>query len=172
MKKHFYLLAVLSVAFAFQTASAQSQAEKEKAAFIANAHVLEKKPFDPNARDVRAWGFKWVADTDQVTVGLCGTIMMLIPEKKNKYKAELLMQQTFGMAAFKLENPDKKNDEKAAQLAGFESMLRTYEVMVAQDEKAKNSDMDALLAKQKSGELKAVLDAAFDAGHCEVKGSN
>jgi hypothetical protein len=82
------------------------------------------------------------------------------------------MQQTFGMAVFKLENPDKKNDEKAAQLAGFESMLRTYEVMVAQDEKAKNPEMDALLAKQKSGELKAVLDAAFDAGHCGSKVSN
>jgi len=172
MKKYPFLLALVGVALAFQTAQAQSQAEKEKATFINNSRLLEKKPFDQNAGDARTWGFKWVADTDQVIVGLCGSIMMLIPEKKNKFKAELLMQQTFGMAVFKLENPDKTSDEKSAQLAGFESMLRAYEVMVAQNEKAKNAEMDALLAKQKSGELEGVLDAAFDAGHCGSKSGN
>jgi hypothetical protein len=50
--------------------------------FISNARLLEKNPFDPNARDARAAGFKWVADTDQVSVGICGGTMILIPEKK------------------------------------------------------------------------------------------
>jgi hypothetical protein len=70
------------------------------------------------------------------------------------------MQFSFGMAIFKLENPDKKNDENAANLAGLESMLRTYEAMVAENEKAKNAELDALLAKRGNDELKTVVDAA------------
>ncbi|HMT07419.1 MAG TPA: hypothetical protein PKA82_05395 [Pyrinomonadaceae bacterium] len=92
--------------------------------------------------------------------------MKLNPEKKNKFKGELLMQMTFGMAVFKLENPDKKDDEKAATLAGVESMLRTYAVMLSENEKAKNTELDNLVAKEKSGELKALVDATFDAGKC------
>ena len=151
--------------------SAQSKAEKERSTFISNSKRLEKNPFDPNAEAARAAGFKWVTDTDQVTVGMCGAVMLLIPQKKNKFKSELLMQFTLGMAVFKLENADRKEDEKAAQLAGVESMLRTYEVMVTENEKARNTELDALVAKQKSGGLKAVVDAAFDSGKCEVKGS-
>src|SRR5262245_52310671 len=101
----FLALALFIFGFTAQNLVAQSQKEKERDSFISNAKLLERKPFDPNAADARTWGFKWVVDTDQVSVGLCGTIMKLIPEKKNKFKAELLMQQTFGMAVFKLENP-------------------------------------------------------------------
>jgi hypothetical protein len=65
---------------AAQTVIAQSKAEKDRASFISNSKLLEKKPFDPNAGALRNWGFKWVADTDQVTVGLCGSTLQLIPE--------------------------------------------------------------------------------------------
>ncbi len=171
MRKLSFFLVLIALSLAAQTVTAQSKAEKDRAAFISNTKLLEKKPFDPNASATRNWGFKWVADTDQVTVGLCGSMLQLIPEKKNKFKGELLMQMTFGMAAFKLENPDKKNDEKAAQLAGVESMLRAYEAMLVENEKAKNAELDALGTKQKSGDLKAVVDAAYASGKCDVKGS-
>jgi hypothetical protein len=81
------------------------------------------------------------------------------------------MQMTFGMAVFKLENPEKKDDEKAAQLAGVESMLRAYETMLAENEKARNTELDSLVTKQKNGELKAIVDAAYVSGKCDVKGS-
>lgn len=171
MKKLSFLLIVIMLSLAAQTVAAQSKAEKDRASFISNTKLLEKKPFDPNADVARTWGFKWVADTDQVTVGLCGSIMQLIPEKKNKFKAELFMQMTFGMAVFKLENPDKKDDENAANLAGIESMLRAYGVMLVENDKAKNADLDSLVTKQKNGELKAVIDAAYASGKCVVKGS-
>jgi len=164
-------LIIITLSLAAQTVAAQSKAEKDTASFISNTKLLEKKPFDPNAGAARNWGFKWVADTDQVTVGLCGSMMKLIPEKKNKFKGELLMQMTFGMAIFKLENPDKKDDEKAAQFAGVESMLRAYEAMFVENEKAKNAELDSLVTKQRNGELKAVVDAAYESGNCEVKGS-
>jgi len=171
MRKLSFVLFIFTLAFAAQTAAAQSKAEKDKASFISNTRLLEKKPFDPNAGIARQWGFKWVADTDQVTVGLCGSIMELNPEKKNRFKAELTMQMMFGMAVFKLENPDKKNDESASNLAGIESMLRAYEAMLAENEKAKNTELDTLVTKQKSGDLKAVVDTAYASGKCGVKSS-
>jgi hypothetical protein len=160
MNKLTIILTVLFIGLTMQNIFAQTQKEKERATFISNAKLLEKKPFDPNAQVARESGFKWVADTDEVSVTLCSDIMKLIPEKKNKFKGELLMQFTFGVAVFKLENPDKKNDENAANLAGIESMLRTYQVMLKENEKAKNVDLDSLVVKQNNNELKAVVDAA------------
>ncbi|HEY0427289.1 MAG TPA: hypothetical protein VGC76_05745 [Pyrinomonadaceae bacterium] len=160
MRRFTILSTLLIVGLTAQFAFAQSQKEKDKAAFISNTRLLEKKPFDPNADAARKWGFQYITDTDDVSVVLCSGTMKLIPEKKNKFKGELLMQFTFGMAVFKLENPDKKDDENAAQLAGLESMLRAYEAMIAANEKAKNAELDDLLVKRGSDGLKTLVEAA------------
>ena len=159
MKKLSIIFALLIVALTTQIAFAQSKKEKDRTSFINNTRLLEQKPFDPNASAARTWGFRWVVETDEVSVAMCSDTMKLIPEKKNKYKAELLMQLTFGMAVFKLENPDKKSDENAAQLAGLESVLKTYEVMVAEKSDAKNAELDALLVKRDNGELKTLVES-------------
>lgn len=169
MKTTLFVFAVaLLLGLNFQSADAQSKAAQD---FLVNAKLLEKRPFDPNAKAVREGGFLWLVETKDVSVSLCSGTMKLIPDKKNKFKSELTMQLTFGMAVFKLENPAMKSDEKAAQLAGIESMLRTYEVMLKENEKARNADLDLLLTKQENGELKATVDAAFDAGKCGAGGS-
>lgn len=165
MKKLLIIFTLLVVALCSQVVLAQSQKEKDRASFISNTKLLEKKPFDPNAPTARSWNFKWVSDTDEVSIVLCSELMKIVPEKKNKFKAELFFQLTFGIAVFKLENPDQKTDEAAATLAGIESMLRTYEVMVGENEKAKNAELDAMLAKRANGGLQAVAEA----GKCESK---
>lgn len=159
MKRTIFTLAILLIAFAAQTSFSQSKAQ-EVSTFLTNAKLLEKKPFDPAAKDVREQSFRWVIETDQVSVSMCSDVMKLLPEKKNKFKGELLLQMTFGMAVFKLENPDKKTDEVAASLAGIESMLRTYETMLAENPKAKNDELDALVAKRAAGTLAAVVEGA------------
>jgi hypothetical protein len=166
MNKLSIIFALLIVGLTAQLAFAQSPKEKARATFISNAKLLEKKPFDPQAEAVRKQGFLYVAETDEVSVVVCSGTMKMIPEKKNKFKGELLIQLTLGMAVFKLENPDRKTDEDAAQLAGVESMLRTYEAMIAENEKAKNAELDALLVKRNNGELKALVEAA----ECGKKG--
>jgi hypothetical protein len=165
MKKITFIFALLIIALSVQVSLAQSKKEKDKKSFINNTRLLEKKPFDPNAEAARNWGFKYVADTDEISIVLCSDTMKLIPEKKNKFKAELFLQFTFGMAVFKLENPDKKDDETAAQVAGLESVLRTYEAMLAENEKAKSAGMDELIAKRDSGELQTLVEA----GNCGKK---
>jgi hypothetical protein len=165
MKRSTFIFTLLIIALTTQVIFAQSKKDKDRTSFINNTRLLEKKPFDPKAGAARQWGFKWIADTDDVSVVLCSDTMKLIPEKKNKFKAELLMQFTFGMAVFKLENPDKKDDETAAQVAGLESVLRTYEVMLAENKKAQSAGMDDLIAKRDSDELKALVEA----GDCAKK---
>ncbi len=159
----FFVLVVLVVTAQFGIA--QSQQQKDRDSFLSNAKLLEQQPFNKNARDAREWGFKWLIETDQVSVVLCSETMSLIPEKRNKFKSELTMQFTFGQAVFKLE--DKKDDEAAAQLAGIESMLRTYEKMLTENEKARNAELDGLVAKRISGELKAIVDSK----KCDSKSS-
>ena len=160
MRKLTIILAILFVGLAANITFAQSKKEKDRNSFINNAKLLEKKPFDPNANAAREWGFKWLVETDDVSVSLCSETMKLIPEKKNKFNSELLMQFTFGTAVFKLENPDKKDDETAATVAGLESALKAYEAMLAENEKAKSAGMDDLVAKRDKGELNTLVEAA------------
>lgn len=167
MKQLSLFVVCLSLLFLVQSSFGQTQAQKDRESFLVNAKLLEQQPFNKNAAAAREWGFKWLVETDQVSVVLCSDAMKLIPEKKNKFKSELLMQFTFGQAVFKLENPDQKNDEMAAQLAGVESMLRTYEKMLIENEKARNADLDALIAKRNSGELKSIVDSK----KCDSKSS-
>lgn len=132
--------------------SAQKDDKNETDTLIKAARFLEQKPFDKSAKDVRAWAIKWVIATDKVSVTVCSLLISGI-DKKYKYNGELFGQYTISMAAFKLANPDKAKDEDAAQLAGIDSTLTSYEAMVKEQPKARNAFMDDLLAKRASGAL-------------------
>jgi hypothetical protein len=92
--------------------------------------------------------------TDKVSVNACG---LLLGEKKYKYSSELFGQYTIGMGAYKLANPDKAQDEDAAQQAGIESAMTSYQAIVAEEPKAKSALMDDLLAKRSQGALAAYV---------------
>jgi hypothetical protein len=157
MKKTTLIFALfLFAGLTAQTAAAQDIPDSEN--FLRITRFLEANPFEDRAKQAREWAFLYLVETKDVSVTLCSGTMKLIPEKKNKYKSELLMQFNLGMGAFKLENPDQKDDEIAAQVAGLESMLKAYEAMVVAKPKAKNDEMDTLLAKRDSGELKAMVE--------------
>ncbi len=132
--------------------SAQKDDKNETDTLIKAARFLEQKPFDKGAKDVRAWAIRWVIATDKVSVTVCSLLISGI-DKKYKYSGEVFGQYTIGMAAFKLANPDKAKDEDAAQLAGIDSALTSYEAMVREQPKARNEFMDDLLARRASGAL-------------------
>lgn len=138
-----------SVGFARQ---GQDDGKNAPDMLIKAARLLEEKPFDKSSKDVRAWALKWVIETDKVSVKVCSLLISGI-DKKYKYNGEVFGQYTIGMAAFKLAEPDKAKDEDAAQLAGIESALASYEVMVKEQPKARNAFMDDLLAKRAGGAL-------------------
>lgn len=171
MKKLTIIFTLFLIALTAQAGFAQEKVSDQEMQqlLIKASRFLELKPFDKDAEDIRGAAMRYVIETKDVSIIICGGEMMdPILNKKNKYGTELLGQYTIGMAAFKLANPDKKTDENAAQLAGIESMLRAYEAMVAEKPKAKFAGMDALVAKRDKNELKAIVDAA-DCGKKEEK---
>jgi hypothetical protein len=102
---------------------------------------------------------KWVDETDQVTVGLCGGVVGLLLDKNYHNTDDLLSSYTLGMAGFKLQNPAKKSDGRAAHLAGVESVLKTYEAIVKVKPKAKSEAIDSLIAKQNKGQVENAVIA-------------
>jgi hypothetical protein len=131
----------------------------DKENLIKVVRFLEEKPFDENAKKYREWAFLYVVETKDVSVTVCTDGIKPVMDKKNKYSGELLLHYSIAMAAFKLENPSKANDENAAQLAGVESMLKAYEAIVKEKPKAQFSGLDALVEKRNKNELAALLVA-------------
>ncbi len=157
-KKFSLFLPLLVLLFSVQSSFGQTQDEKDRAAFLRNTRVLEKIPLDPNAEAARNWNFKWLTETEDVTITVCGDSLDLFPKKNKKVNGALGMQILFGTAVYKLNNPDKKDDEKSALLAGIESALRSYEAMIDKNPKIKNKKIDALIEKRDKGELKDFVD--------------
>jgi len=144
--------AILLVLLTALCVTGQKDQKNEPEMLIKAARLLEKKPFDKEAKDIRAWAINWVINTDKVNVKVCSLIVSGI-DKKYKYSGEIFGQYTIGMAAFKLADSNKAKDEEAAQLAGIESTLKSYEEMVTEQPKAKNSFLDGLVAKRTDGSL-------------------
>lgn len=157
--KKLIVFTILFIGFTAQASFAQHETSAHQK-LINAARLLEEKPFDKEAKKLRAWAVMWSADTKDVTVVLCGGTASPLLDKKAKFGSELVGQYLISMTAFKLEFPDKAKDEDAAQLAGLESVLKTYENMLKKDSKAKFEAVDALLAKRNNDELtKYVADA-------------
>ena len=147
MKKTHAIIPGVILLVLFSAVSANSQEKDEPATLIKAAKFLEEKPFDKDAKNVRSWAIMWVTQTDKVNVTICSLLLSGLNDKY-KYNPEILAQYTIGMAAFKLSNPDRTKDEDAAQLAGVESALTSYQAMVKEQPKAKNAFLDDLLAKR------------------------
>lgn len=157
MKKLTIILG-LFLLLGFTAQSSFGQTDKEK--LVNASQFLEARPFDKDAKEMRAWAVKWASDTKDATVIVCGGTGGVLLDKKIKFSTELIGQYLIAMTAFKLQNPDQADDEDAAQLAGMESVIKTYEAMLKESPKAKAVRMDDLLAKRNDGTLaKYVADA-------------
>lgn len=156
------MIVVAVFALVFSTViSAQSFGPAE---LIRASEILEKAPLSKDAKGIRALAVTYVIETKDVSVILCGgELMAPILDKKNKFSVELIGQYTIAMAAFKLQNPDNKN-ENAAQFAGLASAARAYKVMVSEKPKNKHAGMENLVVKLEGGELEAAVEAANCAG--------
>lgn len=161
MKKNIItLVLILFVLFSVQIAFGQdNEKTSNKELLIKATQILEAQPFHEKAKDFRSWAMKYVIETDDVSVVICGgQLLDAVMDKKNKYNGELLAQYTIAMAAFKLSNPDQAKNENAAQLAGMESMLKAYEAMVKEKSKAKFNKLEELITKRNNDELKKFVE--------------
>jgi len=158
MKKLTIIFTLLIIGLTAQIGVGQTT-NKDKETLIKIVRLLEEKPFDENAKKYREWGFLYVAETKDVSVKVCTDTIKPVMDKKFKYNTELMIHHSLAMAAFKLENPSKADDEAAAQLAGLESALKSYEAMIKEKPKAKFAALDELVEKRNKNELAAYIAA-------------
>jgi hypothetical protein len=157
-----FMLTLAAMAFAQDDQDSQDNKPKrppstaeERQRFAALTHKLEQTPLDKSLYKEKAWAKQWLEDVPDINVNICAPILFGVEfvAEQNNYTPQLSYQATFGSATYIIEHPDKKNDISAQYLAGVESALKSYSVIVKNNPDAKSKALDDLLEKQKQGKL-------------------
>jgi len=144
----------LTAASAVPALAADGQAVIASRDAVRLIRALEQEPLSPDAAMIRSDLIDWVAATKDVTITVCD-VLGPVPGTQVPYGAELFVQAMFGKGAFQLEHPEHKGNEQKAQLAGIESMLRSYERIVAMDPYSRIAEYDEWLSDLEAGRLEA-----------------
>ena len=162
--KSIALAAVLTAASAVSVARAGDPAVMPSNDALRLIRLLEQEPLSPNAAKIRSDLIEWATATKDVMITVCD-VLGPIPSKEVPYGPELLIQAMFGNGAFQLEHVQHKGDEYKAQLAGIESMLRSYERILAADPSARIPEYDEWLREREAGDLEAKVAPSIQR-HC------
>jgi hypothetical protein len=147
-------------------ASAATPASPEtRAEMISRIDALEKRPYDPAARDARGTVMTWLIDAPDVSVTICSALLGDLDELDKDGGELFATQLPFSEARFILENPSKADDELAVHVAGVEGMLRTYANMKASKPDLKIRHLEKLLKVQIEGKLDAFVKDAMEKCH-------
>ncbi len=132
-------------------------AERKRAVEVTRR--LERDPLGKGSGADRKWLFQWIDAVPDVNVTSCsGPLDALIQDDAPcRHGRELYVQSVFGMAAFQIENPKKKDDWVAVQQAGIESVLKAYRALQGFDESVQWSNLDELADAAKAGKLGSVV---------------
>lgn len=155
------LLACATPALA-QTAAHSSPADRQR--FVTIVHTLERDPLRKSLQHDRQWAMEWLINAPDVTVSVCLDPLGHISGKDYAHSDAIVVQYTFAMAAFIIENRDKENDADAQQLAGVEGALNAYRAMRAAKPEDKSPTLEKMLDTQSRGELPAYVRDAYS--HC------
>lgn len=153
MNRLICLLAMLSLT---TVAGGVEPKERDADKAVRLTDALEKDPFAPDAGDMRKWLIEWLVETPDYLVTICD-ILGPVPAEDPKYSAELMGQMMFGNVRFQIRNPAQK-DELLFQVAGVESVLTVYSVIVRKDSTARLDYFDELLELQGKGKLREHME--------------
>ncbi|MBV9241105.1 MAG: hypothetical protein JO314_03765 [Acidobacteria bacterium] len=140
-----------------------SYGQDNNAMVLAAAKAIEENTTTRESIDQREAALKWLIQTEDVHLIVCGGTFGAFGDKKNKNSPAMTLAYTIGMGAFKIANPDKANDENAAQLNGLLLALKSYEWAVKDKPKTRFDAVEDLLKKRDAGELPALVNG-FDCG--------
>ena len=132
-------------------------AQGEKETTVKAARAIESTPTSVETIKLRERSLKWLIETEDVHMIICGEVFSLFSDKKNKNASEMTAAYTIGMGAFKIEFPAKADDEDASQLAGLNTALKTYEALVKEKPKTKFDKIESLIQKRDSNELAGIV---------------
>ena len=119
---------------------------------------LEREPLARSSMDARKWLFQWITDIPDINVTSCnGPLDVLVKDDEDAYAQILYVQSVFGMTAFLIENPKKKDDWVSVQTAGVESTLRAYESLKKSDSEVRWKELDRLVDAVKKKKLRDIV---------------
>lgn len=144
--------------------------ESEHTKVVRYTRVLEERPLDPAAPQLRAWLLDWIHETPVVTVVVCD-ILGPVPGDGVPFGPELLVQYMAGNAAYQLQNPASRSDPSKPSLAGIASMLRAYQALHSSNPEVRIPVYDEWVSKQASGDLERERTAAIHE-HCSAPASS
>jgi hypothetical protein len=130
---------------------------EERKRALQTTRKLEKEPLSRKSMEDRKWLFQWIVDIPDIQVNSCKGPLDALQEDQEGYGRLLYLQSVFGMAAYLIEHPEKKNDWVSVQTAGIESVLRAYDSIRKADSESRWKELDRLVAAHKAGKLKGIV---------------
>jgi hypothetical protein len=149
------------------SASGARSSPEDRQRFVSVTRALEQAPLKPGVKADRAWALEWLINAPDVTVTVCADTLGGLVQSHYPYAGEILLQDTFSMAALVIEHPETANDPNAQQLAGVEGALNAYRSILRDKPEAKSSTLEALLQTQSRGGLPDFIRKARI--HCAEK---
>ncbi|MBN8884940.1 MAG: hypothetical protein J0I77_04430 [Rudaea sp.] len=137
---------------------ALSEKGVENGDVVALTRFLEKDPFNKDAPLVRTALLRWEEKSKDVIDLVCPGLLSPIPNKSIPYSGELAAQHIFGSAALQIEDPSKKGNVIAGQVAGIKSMLKAYRSMTAQKPSARIPKIEEFAQHESDGTLEAFME--------------
>ncbi len=149
---------ILLLAFAlFVSASATAgrgpSTEEERQRVVAITHKLEISPLDQTLFPERDWAQQWLLDVPDVRIRTCTGLLAQLRRPPYQFRPELWAQLRLASAVFIIEHPDQAGDRLAESLAGMQSVLKAYSMIVKVNADARSKFLDDLLEKQSQGKL-------------------
>lgn len=136
-------------------------AERRKA--VETTRKLERSPLGPAANTSRMWLLKWIVEIPDINVrGCSGPLDALTQDRNGRHGKALYAQAMFGMTAFMIENPQRKDDWLAVQMAGVESTLRAYQALLEAEPGSRWQELDTLLEARRQGKLEELIEQTME----------
>lgn len=143
------------------SASEERSAPDDLRRFVSVTRNLEQSPLEPSLKGDREWALSWLTEVPDVTVTICADALGGLLKSKYPHAGEIILQNSFAMAAFAIEHPERASDPNAQQLAGLEGALNAYRSILRDKPEARSPALDALLKTQSRGELPAFVQKAW-----------
>jgi hypothetical protein len=166
-------IAALALASALVFGPAPASAAKarsspgERQRLVSLTHDLEQNPLKPGAREDRTWALEWIVNAPDIVVNVCPEAMGDMVRSDYPFAGEIVLQNSFAMAAFLIEHPEAANDPVAQQMAGMEGALNAYRSILRDRPEAKSPTMEGLLQTQSQGALPDLVRRAW--ASCSAK---
>jgi hypothetical protein len=145
--------ATLVCAAAPASASEARSSPEDRRRFVSIAANLEQAPLKTGLTADREWALEWLTEAPDVTVTICPDALGGLVGSNYLYAGEIILQNSFAMAAFLIEHPEAANNMNAQQVAGVEGVLRAYRSILRDSPEAKSPALDRVAQTQSRGEL-------------------